>query len=542
MRECGPSKAGIVVIGLLWAGTAVCQPVRGGFYGLFQLPAAVAPVLPRATPVRSCESLATMSPAGNTTVREALTLPGEDGTGEWCRVTIEVATPPTHSSSASERITHTATSPARNVITIWLMLPVQHWNGRFLGLGGGAWLAGFTDALNTGASLGFATAVTNAGRPYGLGIKPEELSRQVSKNDFLVDANGRLDWTALENFAHRGIHEMTVAGKAITAKFYGTEPRYAYFSGCSTGGRQGQSEVQRYPADYDGVLSGAPAINWAHFAMAEFWVRAVLDEHAVAQCKFDAAQQAALATCDGDDGAHDGLAATVGTCRFDPKQLVGKQTECGTIDAQDAEAIRRIWDGPRRRDGTLLWNGIDPTVLVHVPTGPAHWAAPFFEGKVPATDSYSVTAFENFFDSFVQRYGAVMDTSNPDLSAFAARGGKTLLWHGVADDVIPAAGTVHYVDSIRRLLGDRKTAQFLRFYLAPGVGHCSGGAGPQPVAMLAPLMEWVEHSRTPAAVPSENWDKDGVTTRTRPLCPYPEYARYRGRGSLDDAASFHCQK
>jgi hypothetical protein len=420
---------------------------------------------------------------------------------------------------------------------------MDHWNGRFLGLGGGGWVPGFPAALDAGASLGFATAITNAGRHYNVSIDPEELGRMVGRDDFLLDANGRLDWTALQNFAYRGVHEMTVVGKAVTRVFYGVAPRYAYFSGCSTGGRQGQSELQRYPQDYDGVLSGAPAINWAHFGAAGFWPVAVTGElHMVAQCKFDVAHQAAVAACDADDGARDGLVSDVGTCRFDPKALVGIQTDCGVIDAQDAEVIGRIWDGPRRRDGSRLWNGIDRAALIHAPQSPAHWAEPFFDGKAPDARGLSTAAFETLFDQFVERYGAIMDTSNPDLQAFAERRGKTILWHGVADDVIPAAGTVHYVESIRRTLGPVKTDNFLRFYLAPGVGHCQWGEGPQPVALLEPLMEWVELGRAPTAVRSEKRDPAGHLARTRPLCPYPERVRYQGRGSLNDAANFRCRR
>jgi feruloyl esterase len=189
-----------------------------------------------------------------------------------------------------------------------------------------------------------------------------------------------------------------------------------------------------------------------------------------------------------------------------------------------------------------LWNGIDRAALIHAPISPANWAAPFFGGEAPDADGFSFAAFEKLFDEFVERYGAVMDTSSPALSSFAKRGGKTIIWHGVADDIIPAAGSVHYVESIRRALGSRATDTFLRFYLAPGVGHCGGSDGPQPVALFESLMEWVEHGPPPMRVRSENWDQAGIVTRTRPLCPYPEYARYRGRGSLDDAASFRCQK
>jgi hypothetical protein len=262
-----------VAISLMRAAGADPSKSHVGPGDLWQLPVAVVPALDSTTAVHSCESLSTMPLSEDATVREARIVRNGEGTGTWCRLTIEVKTP-----------------PAPNVVTVWLLLPVEHWNGRFLGLGGGGWVPGFPAALNAGASLGFATAITNAGRPYDLSIDPEELGRMVGRNDFLLDTNGYLDWTALQNFAYRGIHEMTVVGKAVSTEFYGVAPRYAYFSGCSTGGRQGQSEVQRYPQDYDGVLSGAPAINWAHFAAAESWSLAVTNElHAVAQCKFDAA-------------------------------------------------------------------------------------------------------------------------------------------------------------------------------------------------------------------------------------------------------------
>lgn len=491
---------------------------------LWQLPAAPVPALSQTTPVRACESFTAARVSADASVREARVVQSTDGTDEFCRLTIEVTTP-----------------LAPNVVTVWVALPAQHWNGRFLGLGGGGWMPGFPAALDAGASRGFATAITNAGRPYDLSIDPQELGRMVGRNDFLLNDQGRLDWTELQNFAYRGIHEMTLVGKAVTKEFYGVQPRYAYFSGCSTGGRQGQAEVQRYPQDYDGVLSGSPAINWAHFAAAESWPLTVTRELGdVPQCRLNAAHRAAVVACDDDDGARDGLVSGVGTCQFDAKALVGMQTDCGAIDARDAQVIGRIWDGPRRRDGSRLWNGIDRAALIHAPQPPANQASPFSESKSPDIGSLSFAAFEDQFDSFVERYGAVMDTSSPDVGAFAKHG-KTILWHGVADDIIPAAGTLHYVDSIRRTLGERETDAFLRLYLAPGVGHCGSGDGPQPVELLEPLMEWVEQGRAPKAVRSENRDRAGRTTRTRPLCPYPTLARYRGRGSLDDAANFRCQ-
>ena len=508
----------LTVTALLAAQTCIAQP---GPQNLWQLPvAAPAPTLAQTHAVRPCESLPKGLP-GSAVVREAITIPGSNGAGAWCRVTIEI----------QEKSGHP--------ISVWLALPIENWNGRFLGLGGAGWVPGLPFSILLGSSLGFATATTNAGREYDLNTSPEALSRLVDDDRFLSDANGHLDWDKLRNFAYRGVHDMTVAGKAVTAEFYGLKARYAYFSGCSTGGREGQAEVQRYPADYDGVLSGSPAINWAHFGAAQSWSVAVMrSARDVPQCKLDAAHRAAVAACDTDDGLKDGLVSQVGACHFDPKTLIGLRTECGTIDAQDADVIRQLWDGPHRPDGAPLWNGTDRAALIHSSTS-ALWLEQF-EAEGRTLEGPSLAGFESQFGKFVKRYGPTMDTSDPDVRAFAAHGGKTILWHGVADDVIPAAGTVHYVQSIQKTLGKRATDQFLRFYEAPGVLHCQGGDGPQPVDLLEPLMMWVEHGQTPTAGRSENWDAGGHTSRTRPLCPYPTHARFDGAGNPDDAKSFSC--
>jgi Tannase and feruloyl esterase len=511
----------LVAIGLVGAAEV---PQRN--FDQWQLPGTVAGALGQRSPERSCESLLATRSSEGVTIRKALLEQLGDGAGKSCTVTIEV------------------TAPQAPDITVWLMLPIQHRNGRFLGLGGGGWLPGVPAELRAGALLGFATVITNAGRHYDLSSDPEELGRIAGHDDFLIDANGHLDTAALRIFAYLGIHEMTVAGKAVTREFYGVDPRYSYFTGCSTGGRQGQSEVQHYPKDYDGVLSGSPAINWAHFAMAEFWPVAVTNELGlVAPCKFETAHRAVVAAC-ADDGARDGLVSRVGACRFDLNTLLGQRTECGVIDAHDVDVIRRIWDGPRRPDGSRLWSGIDPAVLIHSPAnGPAEWTVPFFAGKALDVADLTTANFEKVFDQFTGRYGAVMDTANADLSDFSKHGGKTIIWHGVADDIIPAAGSVHYVEAIRHSLGTGETDGFLRLYLAPGVGRCGfGGDGPLPVELMKPLMEWVEQGRAPAAVRGEHWDEVGRVTRTRPLCPDPQRALYRGRGSVDNAANFSCQR
>ncbi len=508
----------MTLIALLAVKTCMAQP---GPQNLWQLPVtAPGPALAQTHAVRPCESLLKSLP-GPAVVREAVTVAGSNGAGAWCRVTIEIQ------------------GKSGHPVSVWLALPIDNWNGRFLGLGGAGWVPGLPFSILLGSSLGFATATTNAGREYTASLSPEALSRLVDDDKFLGDAKGHLDRDALRNLAYRGVHDMTVAGKAVTAQFYGVKARYSYFSGCSTGGREGQAEVQRYPQDYDGVMSGAPAINWAHFGAAQSWSLAVTrNSGAVPQCKLDAAQRAAVAACDADDGLKDGLVSQVGSCHFDPRSLIGSHTACGTIDAQDAEVIRQLWNGPHRADGSSLWNGTDPAALIHSSTSTL-WLEPF-EAEGRALERPSLAGFESQFDTFVRRFGRTMDTADPDLRAFAAHGGKTILWHGVADDVIPAAGTVHYVQSIQKTLGSSATDKFLRFYEAPGVLHCQGGDGPQPVDLLEPLMLWVERGQAPTAGRSENWDAGGHTSRTRPLCPYPTHARFTGAGNRNDAGSFRC--
>jgi hypothetical protein len=312
-----------------------------------------------------------------------------------------------------------------------------------------------------------------------------------------------------------------------------------------------------YPEDYDGVLSGAPAINWAHFLPAGMWPQLVMNElHPVPQCKLEAARRAAVAACDREDGVQDGLIGDINMCAFDPKALVGTQTACGVIDEQDAEVIRRIWDGPRRRDGSRLWYGLDrgATFNFAAMTGgdplqgqPNPIVDSWFKYFLTQDPNWSVSSltrsgFESLFDQSVEQYGDVFDTSRANIRAFADHGGRTIIWHGLADNNFTANGSIQYVDSIRRELGAQRTNDFLRFYLAPGVAHCAGGDGPQPVALLNTLMDWVERGRAPSTLMSGNRNRNGDIIRTRPLCPYPQRALYRGRGSIGDATNFRCSR
>ena len=289
--------------------------------------AAVATAQP---PVRSCESLASLV-LPNTTVEAAAVQPTANGRPEFCRVTAVLTHP-----------------PANDKIHVWIGLPMTGWNGRFQGVGGGGFSGGNPNAIAAPIAQGYAAGSTDTGHEGGSG-------------SFSLDANGRLNWLLIRDNAYLGIHEMTVTGKALVQAFYGQPAHHAYFNGCSTGGRQGLSEAQRYPADYNGILAGAPAINWTRLHVEQMWGNVVMQQlqDQVPQCKFAAAQSAAVAACDAADGVKDGVIENPRACTYDPKSLIGTSApNCGDFTAADAEVIRSIWQGPRRQDGSFLWYGL----------------------------------------------------------------------------------------------------------------------------------------------------------------------------------------
>src|SRR5215470_920834 len=246
------------------------------------------------SPVRSCESLTAVA-LPNTTIEAAAVEPAANNRPSFCRVTAVTTHP-----------------PAGDRVRIWIGLPTSGWNSRFEGLGGGGFSGGNPNAVAGPVAQGYAAGSTDTGHEGGSG-------------SFALDANGRLNWLLIRDNAYLGIHEMTITGKALVEAYYGRPAQHAYFNGCSTGGRQGLSEAQRYPADYDGILSGAPAINWTRLHVEQMWGHVVMKQldNYVPPCKFAAAQAAAVAACDAADGVKDGVIENPRACKFDPKQLVG---------------------------------------------------------------------------------------------------------------------------------------------------------------------------------------------------------------------------
>src|SRR5256884_2427441 len=284
------------------------------------------PLFPGAAPVCPCESLAKVSLL-NTTIDSA----GLD--------------PPIGCPGVTATVTH---PPSSDRVRIFIGLPVTNWNGRFRGNGGGGFSGGSSGSLRGPVAQGYASGATDTGHEGGSG-------------SFALDANGRLNWQAIVDNAYLGIHEMIVVGKALTQAFYGKAPRYSYFVGGSTGGRQGLMEAQRYPNDYDGIVSACPAINWHRFLPADLWPQVVMlaATNFMPKSKFDAAPAAAVAACDALDGVTDGVIDDPARCVYDPKTLVGSESGGSAFTEADAEVVRKIWEGPRGQDGTFLWHGLE---------------------------------------------------------------------------------------------------------------------------------------------------------------------------------------
>lgn len=444
---------------------------------------------------------------------------GQTGLPEFCRVALTV-------------------DPQVN-IEVWL--PVDGvYNQRFQGVGGGGY-AGSISFGGMGRALrdGYATASTDTGHVGGSGA-------------FALNPDGTLNHQLIEDFASRSLFELTNKSKALIDAFYGQPADFTYWNGCSTGGRQGLMQAQRLPDGYDGILAGAPAINWDRFHAAHIWPHLVrleeVGDEPIDSCKLNAAVEAAVAHCDGLDGVEDGIVDEPRRCDFDPAELVGEIVDCGEFTEADARAIRLVWDGPRDTDGERLWYGIPVGANMGALAGGSN---PFFIGlqhaqlwvnQDPDWDWRTLTydTYEDFFNLSVEKFNDVIGTDDPDLSAFRDNGGKVLIWHGWADPLIFPQGTIDYYDRVlEEMGGERKVKEFARLFMAPGVSHCGGGPGPNQFDMFGTLIDWVEGDEAPDRIIASRVE-DGETVRTRPLCAYPDVARWTGSGSTDDADNFEC--
>ncbi len=434
-------------------------------------------------------------------------------------------------------------------LTVWLP---KRWNGRFMGTGGGGYETGFnTPTLSQAISLGYSAASTDGGHPY-------DPSNNTAKPWALVSP-GNVNYNLLQDFASVALDDMARMGKAVTASYYGTPPKYSYWNGCSTGGRQGLMMAQRYPGDYDGILAGAPAIYWSTFLPGEYWPQQVMNRlnYYPPACELNALTEAAINACDGLDGLVDGIISVPGLCHFDPRTVVGQSFNCSGTEAKISYGAAIValssWTGPRSTKRAFQWYGVpyDATLLALAATTcdtvtqapcsgvpfvlAVDWIDLFVE-KNPAFDitNMSYSQWDDIFHLSINEYDSIIGTDDPDLSAFKTSGSKMISWHGLADPLIPPNGTFHYYDQV--MAGDPSAHDYYRLFEAPGVGHCMGGVGAFPVSIFESLVQWVEDGVAPVTLNGTNL----ASGMKRNLCMYPLVSAYIG-GDPSLASSYKCQ-
>jgi feruloyl esterase len=343
---------------------------------------------------------------------------------------------------------------------------------------------------------------------------------------------------------------MTVAARAIVTTFYGHRIRRMYWNGCSNGGRQGLMEAQRYPSDYDGSIAGAPDNQFSHFRLSHLWIaQAVHKDNAtfIPPNKYPLIHDAVLQVCDALDGIKDGLIGDPTRCHFDPKVL-----ECEGADGpscltpSQVEAARKIYAGPTNpRTKAEIFPGLEPGSelawrFLAGPEPSETYTIDFFKYLVFKNPSWDYQKFN--FDGDVAMSDNIeeADAVNPNLKDYFRRGGKLLVYHGWNDQLGAPRNGINYYNSVVTAIGAAETAKSMRLFMAPGMTHCGGGEGPNSFDAMTVLDQWLETGKAPDQMIASHRTGDKVD-RTRPLCPYPQVAFYKGNGSMDEAMNFVCK-
>ncbi|HWZ46513.1 MAG TPA: tannase/feruloyl esterase family alpha/beta hydrolase [Candidatus Saccharimonadales bacterium] len=506
----------------------------------------------------SCESLRELK-LKDTTITSAdsvaagkLTLPGQpespvyQNLPAFCRVTAEIK------------------PAADSDIKIEVWLPLTGWNGKYQGQGNGGFAGMITYPGLAGAvARGYASASTDTGHT----APGTDATWALGHQEKIID------------FGYRAIHEMTLKAKAIIHAFYGDQPRKSYFASCSNGGRQALMEAQRFPEDYDGIVAGAPANDWIRLLIAGVWDLQALqhdDASYIPADRIPAIGAAVLAACDKQDGVADGIVNNPPACRFDPAALLCKEKEpasAACLTAPQVDALKKVYAGPASAKGEQIFPGYS----VGGETGPGGWplwisgAAPgrsfqsaftngFFKNMVfdNANWDFHTFNFETGIKIAEDKQAGALNATNPDLKAFQARGGKLMIYHGWSDAAIPPLNAVRYYNKVLATMGARDTTQFVRLYMVPGMQHCAGGPGPNAFdqfgasaqaidpqhSIFSALEEWVEKGTAPGKIIATKYADDrnpGKDAKmTRPLCVYPQVAKYKGTGDTNAAENFEC--
>jgi hypothetical protein len=503
----------------------------------------------------TCDSLADLKLA-NTTITSAKTI----AAGAF---TLPPGTPPSPLGAASFkklpdfcRVEGVIQPSSDSHIEFEVWLPAFKWNGKVQGAGNGGF-AGSINYFGLAESVlgGYASSSTDTGH----------------KGD-ATDARWALGHPEkIVDFGYRAVHETAEKSKLIVRAFYEEDVKHSYFSSCSNGGRQALMEAQRFPADYDGLIAGAPAGSFTHIVGSFTWdlQAAEMDPASyIPANKYAAIEAAVLAACDARDGVKDGVIDDPTKCSFRPATLLCNGAESAACLTQpQITALEKIYAGPRNSQGEQVYPGFLPGGESGLGGWPL-WVSGAAPGKslqyAFATQGGANLIYQNAAWDFraynLDRDVKVADDSmggrlnavDPNLKALKDRGGKLILYHGWSDSALAPLATINYYQSVVSKMGPKDAAGLVRLYMVPGMQHCGGGPGPDSFgatpsspkedaqhSMSAALERWVETGVPPDKIIATKYmGKDVV--RTRPLCPYPQVAKYSGSGSTDDAANFKC--
>jgi feruloyl esterase len=448
----------------------------------------------------------------------------------------------------------TGSSGPGSTIKIEIFLPAR-WNGKLFGVGGGGLSGGLSGSLPYVAeelARGYAGVANDAGHADG-----KDTSWAIGSP------------AAIEDFGFKANHTAALAAKAVVAAYYGRPAARSYFMGCSNGGRDALMLAQRFPGDYDGIVAGAPAANWTRLTSAFLANQKLIVETPGAEkfaSKLKLIRNGAIRKCDGLDGVVDGVLENPLACQFDPAELQCKPGQGGStcLTSGEVAVARGLYQGQKTKDGRPFYPGYPPgseygeSIIpllgwgnwnVKGPKAGFSLSREYYRGMVAKSLAWDPASFqlERDYAKAQALTGAAMDAIDPDLRPFADRGGKLLVFHGWEDSAIPAGATLDYYSAVRARLGGQADGT-VRLFMAPGMGHCLFGHGPDVFDSVGAIDGWVSSGRPPESLlasmkSSKLAQALGLptrTVRTRPLCAWPKTARYGGSGSTDSAENFRC--
>ena len=424
------------------------------------------------------------------------------------------------------RVAATLKPTPQSDIKMEIWLPLAGWNGKLQVVGNGAFAGTISySAMATALAAGYATASTDTGHTGAA-------SNTFTHREVLVD------------FANRAIHETTVVAKRVLTQFYGKPQTFAYFNGCSTGGRQALTAAQRYPGDFDGIVAGAPATLTSSQVFSQILFHQVLSqpEAALSREALTLLNTAALNVCDGRDGAVDGVIENPLACRVDPQLLACREAgAAGCLTPPQVAAARKMYAGATNtRTGEPIFPGLEPGSELGWSATPISYAVDWLKYVFsdPNWDPKTLN-FDADLARVRSRDNQLLDADDPKLGDFVSRGGKLLIYQGWAEPGIPPRNIVRYYEEVKKQT--KNASDGVRLFMVPGMGHCGGGNGASTFDVVAALDAWKTGGPPPASIPASRV-RNGTTDRTRPLCAYPTFAAYKGSGSIDEAANFECRQ